>query len=330
LAIKQGSRVVECELCPKQCRIGHGQRGDCRVRINIEGRLLSVVYARPCSLHIDPVEKKPLFHFLPGTDIFSLATAGCNLKCLNCQNWEISQADPEDIAAYKAGPEEIVAFALREGCPSIAYTYTEPIIYYEYTYDTSLLAHSRGLKNILVTAGYINQKPLKKLCSVVDAANTDLKFFNDAMYRSNCDATLQPVLDALVTMRAMGVWLEVTNLVIPTMNDDPRDIQKMCSWISKNLGPDVPLHFSRFTPRYRLKNLPATPVKTLETAHRIALDAGLKFVYIGNVMGHDAESTYCPSCRRLLIGRQGFWITELNMQDGKCKFCGESIPGVWR
>ncbi len=330
MAVKKGTKIVECQLCPKACRIGHGQRGNCRVRINIDGKLLSVTYGRPCSLHVDPVEKKPLFHFLPGTSILSLATAGCNLHCLNCQNWEISQANPEDLHAYKADPGVIVATAKEKHCPSIAYTYSEPIIYFEYTYETSEIAHDNDMKNVLVTAGYINREPLKKLCKVVDAANTDLKFFDDELYRSNCDGTLQPVLDALVTMKEMGVWVEITNLIIPTLNDKPDKIAEMCRWIVNNLGDDTPIHFSRFYPRYRLKNLPPTPVESLTTALKIAQDEGVKFVYIGNVMGNEGESTFCPSCERLILERKGYWVLSNHIKDGSCSYCNEPIAGVWR
>ena len=322
--------VVECQLCPKQCRLREGERGNCRVRVNIEGKLISLVYGHPCAIHIDPIEKKPLFHFYPGSMILSLATAGCNLHCKNCQNWQISQSNPEDIPAYKLSPQQIVQITLRKNCKMIAYTYTEPLTFYEYTLDTSIIAKKHNLKNVLVTAGYLNRKPLKKLYSVIDAANVDLKFFDDEMYRKITTATLSPILDGLILAKEMNVWLEITHLIIPTLNDDFFLIEKMCQWIKNNLGDDVPLHFSRFYPHYLLKNLPPTPLKTLKRAAKIAKEVGLKFVYIGNVWGSDAENTYCPYDGKLLIRRVGYTILEYNLTpQGRCKYCGNFIPGRW-
>lgn len=322
-------KKIRCKLCPKSCLIREGERGDCRIRININGRLYTVVYARPCSIHIDPVEKKPLFHFYPGFPILSLATAGCNLHCKNCQNWEISQADPENIPAYRLRPEDIVAIARNEGCNLIAYTYTEPLTFYEYSLDTSIIAKAYDMKNVLVTAGYLNRKPLKKLYQYTDAINCDLKFFNDEMYRKITTATLKPVLDAMILAKEMDVWLEVTNLIIPTLNDNFAEIRRMCIWIRDNLGKDTPLHFSRFFPRYLLRNLPITPYSTLARAREIALEVGLNYVYIGNVFGSEAENTYCPYDKKLLIRRIGYKILENNIKDGKCKYCGKIIAGRW-
>jgi pyruvate formate lyase activating enzyme len=322
--------LIECELCPKHCRLEEDERGDCRVRVNIDGKLRSLVYGYPCALHIDPIEKKPLFHFYAGSVILSLATAGCNLHCKNCQNWQISQSNPEDVPAYKLNPHQIVQLALEKKCSMVAYTYTEPLTFYEYTLDTSLVAKEYNLKNVLVTAGYLNKKPLKKLYSVVDAANVDLKFFDDQMYRKITTATLMPILDALVLAKEMDVWLEVTHLIIPTLNDDFFLIEKMCKWIKNNLGDDVPLHFSRFYPHYLLKNLPPTPVDTLRKAREVAKSVGLKFVYIGNVWGIDAENTYCPYDGKLLIRRVGYSILQYNLtSEGKCKYCGNYIAGRW-
>jgi pyruvate formate lyase activating enzyme len=322
--------VVKCELCPKECVLERNQRGDCRIRVNFENKLYTLTYGYPCSIHVDPVEKKPLFHFFPGSSILSLATAGCNLHCKNCQNWQISQANPEDIPSYKLTPENIVALTLREGCSMLAYTYTDPLAFYEYAYDISVIAHGKLLKNVLVTAGYCNKEPLKKLYAVTDAANIDLKFFDDSLYRKITTASLGPVLDSLIMAKQADVWLEITHLVIPTLNDDFSLIKKMCVWIRDNLGKDVPLHFSRFYPHYLLKNLPPTPVATLQRAQDIAKEVGLHYVYIGNVWGGEGENTYCPYDGKLLIRRVGYKILEYNLTEDKCKFCGRHIAGRWK
>ena len=322
---------VVCELCPRGCEIPPGGAGDCRVRVNLDGKLYATTYGRPSSIHIDPMEKKPLYHFHPGTPILSIATAGCNLHCRHCQNWQLSQRGGEEMEQiFQLPPQQVVEEALNYQCRSIAYTYSDPVIFYEYVHDTSELAHARGLHNVMITAGYINQEPLKKLCRLLDATNTDLKGFSDAFYREVCSATLQPVLDALATFRAEGVWLEVTHLVIPTLNDDLSRIRRMAAWIARELGPGTPLHFSRFKPMYRLRNLPPTPVETLERARAEAMEAGLKYVYIGNVFGHEAESTYCPRDGSRLIHRVGHRILQNKLtEDGRCPDCGEQVPGVW-
>jgi pyruvate formate lyase activating enzyme len=322
---------VTCELCPRGCVIPEGASGDCRIRVNLDGKLVATTYGRPSSIHIDPMEKKPLYHFHPTSPVFSVATAGCNLHCLNCQNWQLSQRGGEEMEhIFRLEPAALVALAQEKDCQSIAYTYSDPIVFYEYVYDTSALAHEAGMSNVFVTAGYINKEPLRKLCSVLDASNTDLKAFDDGFYRKINDATLQPVLDALVIQREEGVWLEVTNLVIPTLNDDLAMIRRMAKWIRDNLGEDTPLHFSRFTPMYRMRNLPPTPTPTLEMARNEALDAGLHYVYIGNVSGLDASNTYCPRDGTLLIRRTGFHVDENNLTpDGRCPVCKETIPGVW-
>ncbi len=322
---------VECELCPRQCVIPEGGAGDCRVRVNLDGKLRATTYGRPSAVHIDPVEKKPLFHFHPRTDLLSIGTAGCNLHCQNCQNWQLSQRGGDEMEQiYKAMPEDLVASAVDNGCGGIAFTYSDPIIFYEYVYDTGLAAHARGLQSVFVTAGYINKQPLRKLCTVLDATNTDLKFFDDRGYREVCGATLKPVLEALVTFQEEGVWQEVTHLVIPTLNDDLATIRRLARWVRDELGADTPLHFSRFQPMYRLRNLPPTPVETLERARKEALDVGLHYVYIGNVFGHEAECTYCPRDGTLLVQRTGFVVTEVNLTaDGRCPACRQIIPGVW-
>ncbi len=262
--------MVECRLCPKRCKLVDGERGNCRVRVNRSGNLRTLVYGKPCSLHIDPVEKKPMYHFLPGTPIFSLATAGCNLHCAFCQNWSISQADPEELNNTDMPPQAIVQAAKRNHCRSIAYTYTDPVIYFEYAYDTAKLAKQNGLKNVLVTAGYIEHEPLLELCSICDGANVDLKSFDDRFYREYCDARLKPVMHALETMVKQGMLVEITNLIVPTANDDLGMIAEMCAWIKETLGEETPLHFSRFFPQYRLTDLPPTPTKTLLAAAHVA------------------------------------------------------------
>jgi len=322
---------IQCELCPKMCVIQPGQSGECRVRINIDGVLRTVVYGYPCSLYpYDPVEKKPLFHFLPGTRIFSVATVGCNLHCKNCQNWEISQANPEESQAYVCSPEKLVELAKERNCPSLAYTYTDPIIFYEYVYDTAKLARQAGIRNVLVTAGYINEQPWKKLLEYVDAANIDLKFISDDLYRRICSGTLKPVQNALVVAKASGILVEVTNLIIPTLNDKPEQIRQLSHWVKANLGGETPLHFSSFTPRYKLRHLPPTSPQTLDMAREIAISEGLNYVYIGNILSKEGQNTYCPSCKELLIERSGYTILKNQLKNGCCSRCGKEIYGVWR
>lgn len=323
------SDIFICELCPKSCRIAEGQSGDCRARIVIDGELRAVTYGRPCAIHVDPIEKKPLFHVLPATRTFSLATAGCNLHCKFCQNWTISQADPEDVRNVTMQPERVVEAAKAQRCMSIAYTYTEPVTFYEYVLETSTLARQAGLLNVTVTAGYINKEPMERLCSVVDASNTDLKAFSEAFYKDMCEGGLKPVLDGMVTMKEKGVWLEITNLIIPTFNDDLDMIRRMCKWIVTHLGAETPLHFSRFFPMYKVRNLPPTPADTLLRARQEALEIGLQYVYVGNLMGTEGESTFCPADRTLLIRRMGFSVLENYLVNGACPTCGNNIPGIW-
>jgi len=325
-----GDGRVQCRLCPAVCVLGEGRRGGCGVRINLEGRLRTLVYGRPVAQHVDPIEKKPLFHFLPASKAFSIATAGCNLGCVFCQNWQISQALPESARHLSLTPEEAVARARAAGCTTIAYTYTEPTVFYEYMYDTARLAHEHGLRNLWITCGYINPEPLRELCQVMDAANIDLKGFSEEFYNTYCEASLQPVLDTLRIAKEEGVWVEVTNLVIPGANDDPKMIREMCQWLVETLGPETPLHFSRFHPDYRLLDKPPTPPATLREAAAIARQEGLKHVYIGNLPTERGEDTFCPNCGSALIRRRGFQVTENVIENGRCPSCGADVAGVWK
>ncbi len=321
---------VQCKLCPKGCVIAPGQSGECRVRVNVDGKLLAVTYGRPCAVHVDPVEKKPLFHFLPGTGILSIATVGCNLHCKNCQNWEISQANPEDTPAAELPCEQVAQLAARYKCRSVAYTYTEPLVYYEYTLDSCRRVKEAGLHNVLVTAGYVNEEPMRRLCEYVDAANIDLKALSDTFYRDICQGTLTPVLNTLVISKSLGVEVEVTNLVIPTLNDSDKMLRDLCHWIVQNLGRETPLHFSRFFPQYQMKNLPPTPEATLDRAKEIAKTEGLHHVYIGNVTRPGTEDTSCAACGNRLVRRRGYQVLENRVQSGRCPDCDTEVYGIWQ
>jgi pyruvate formate lyase activating enzyme len=320
---------VQCGLCPKHCMIAEGESGECRIRVNIDGRLRAVTYGRPCSVHVDPIEKKPLFHMLPGSTILSIATVGCNLHCKNCQNWQISQCNPESSSSYRLAPEEIPSLASTQNCRSVAYTYTEPAVYYEYALDSARAVHEAGLMNVLVTAAYINLPPWRELCRHVDAANIDLKSMSERFYREVCSGTLRPVQDAIVAAKQAGVMVEITNLIIPTMNDSDEDLRSLARWIRENTGRDTPLHFSRFFPQYRMQNLPPTPAATLERARDIAADEGLHFVYVGNILSADGENTRCPHCGGLLIRRSRYTIIANHMRAGRCGYCGGEVYGLW-
>ena len=320
---------VRCHICPHNCLIHEGEMGICKTRVNIEGDLYSIAYGNPCSISIDPIEKKPLFHFLPGERVYSLATAGCNFRCLNCQNWQISQASPRELDHYDLMPGEIVEQAIAHHTKLIAFTYTEPTVFYEYMYDTAKTAHEKGLRTVFISNGYINQQPLLNLCPYLDAANIDLKCFDDAIYRKLDGGCLQPVLNTLKTLKEKGVWLEITNLLVPTYTDNTDMIEKMCHWLVENGFSDTPLHFSRFFPNYKLTNLPPTPESLLVQAKEIAEKAGIKFVYVGNIPSLNDENTFCPHCGRTVIMRNCFTVTKNYIYEGKCNFCSESIAGVW-
>ena len=320
---------IECQLCPRKCRIADLERGYCGVRENRDGTYYTLVHSRPCSINADPIEKKPLFHFLPGTTAFSIATAGCNIECLFCQNWQISQFRPEQIKNYHLTPGQIANAAVQEACRSIAYTYSEPVIFYEYMYDTAIAGNKKGVKSVMISNGYIMKEPLQKLCKLLAAVKIDLKAFSESFYRDYCKGELKPVLETLILLKEAGIWFEIVVLLIPTLNDSPRELKKMCGWIKNNLGPDVPVHFTRFHPTYKITNLPPTPVSTLEMARQTAIAAGIHFAYVGNVPGHEGEHTYCPKCGKLLIKRQGFYISTNRIEKGRCKECQHPIPGVW-
>jgi pyruvate formate lyase activating enzyme len=321
---------VRCNLCAHRCVIGSGNQGICRVRENNDGTLYTRAYGRTIARHVDPVEKKPLYHFYPGSRSYSVATPGCNFHCMFCQNWDISQITRGEILemGYEATPEQIAQDAVRKGCESIAYTYTEPTIFFEYSYDTALLAHREGLKNIYVSNGYMTPEMLDMIHPRLDAANIDLKAFRDETYRRVIGARLQPILDSLKKIRELGIWLEVTSLIIPGVNDDRAEIRDMAGFVARELGKDVPWHISRFFPAFRMDHTPSTPLQTLQVAKEAGLEAGLDYVYVGNVSSETDMNTVCPGCGKLLIERVNFGIIQNRIQDGHCPHCGTEIAGV--
>jgi pyruvate formate lyase activating enzyme len=327
---KLSDNKVQCELCPWQCVVEPGRRGHCEVRENRNGVYCSLVYGQIAANHNDPIEKKPFYHFLPGTSSFSIATAGCNVDCKFCQNWELAQRRPEELRSVAFTAEELVAYAERWECESIAFTYNEPTVFNEFVYDVASQARTRGIKSVIISNGFINQKPLLDLCKVIDAYKVDLKSFSEDYYRDVVGGRLAPVLETLVILKEQGVWSEIVYLTVPTLNDNASEIQDMVEWILKKLGPDIPVHFSRFYPKYKLKNLPPTPVATLEKLYNTAREAGLNHVYLGNVPGHAGENTICPKCNEIIIGRVGYRIFKNKVIDGKCDYCGQKIAGVWK
>jgi pyruvate formate lyase activating enzyme len=326
---KLDNKKIECHLCPRQCKVGDKERGYCGVRENRGGVYYTVVYGRMCAAHVDPVEKKPLFHYLPGTMAFSMATAGCNVNCKFCQNWDLSQSRPEQVPAQFAPPQRVAEMARQSSCPTIAYTYSEPVVFAEYAMDTADAGHAAGVRSIVVSNGYIQTEALKTAYGKMDAVKIDLKSFFDAYYRKVVTGELKPVLDTLVTLRKMGKWVEIVYLVLPTLNDSDAELKSLAAWIKGNLGTSVPLHFTQFHPSYLMKNLPVTPVKTLERAKAIADAEGLHFVYIGNVPGHPAQNTYCPKCKHMLVERIGFTASKIVIRKNACPNCHEPIPGIW-
>ncbi|MFO7676031.1 MAG: AmmeMemoRadiSam system radical SAM enzyme [bacterium] len=322
--------VVRCELCPRACVLPPGGRGACRARENRDGRLISLVYGRPATVGKEPIEKSPFFHFLPGTLRLTLATAGCNQTCKYCQNWELSQSRPEDLPAYDLPPDSVLALALREGVPTICLTYSEPVVFLEYACDIARAARRSGLRTAVVTGGYCNPGPFAELCSLVDAVKIDLKGFTESFYQDVCGSSLAPVLAACRVARASGTHFELVNLVVPSLNDDSAAVAAMCRWLADSLGRDIPIHFTRFSPAYRLANAAPTPVATLERCVRIARAAGLEYAYVGNVPGHERENTDCPDCDARLISRTGYRVGANRLVAGHCPDCGKTIPGVWQ
>ena len=317
---------TRCTICPTGCELSDGEVGDCHVRENRGGSIHCITFNRPASVSIDPVEKKPLYHFLPGTPTLSVGTAGCNLHCKQCQNWELSQSSL--TSPTKLTPDDIAQAALDAACPSISYTYAEPLVSYEFTKACCETAARVGIKNVLVTAAYINPQPLRALCRHVDAANVDLKSFSSAFYREICGAELGPVLNALKIMKEMDVMVEITNLLIPTLNDSEEETRQLSAWVVQELGPETPLHFTRFYPRHQLKDLSPTPVEILLRAREIAMENGASHVYVGNITDRVGESTWCPGCGSLLVERTGYSI-QSNLTEGSCPSCARQLHGLW-
>ena len=322
---------VRCGVCFRGCILKEGGRSFCRNKENIEGRLYNLVYGRPSAVHIDPIEKEPSLHMLPGTKILCFGTAGCNFRCKFCHNWHLSQRSIEEMEyTYDLLPEQAVEIAVNEKIPTLSFTYNEPTSFYEYVYDIAKLAKKRGLRILWHSNGGMNPKPLKELLQYTDAVTIDLKGFTKKFYQGASSAKLEPVLRTLRIIREEGKWLEIVNLQIPSLNDSPQDVKRMCLWIKENLGEYTPLHFSRFFPNYKLTNLPPTPIKKLEEAYKIAKGVGLEYVTIGNVPGHRYNSTFCPNCGKRLIQRIHFMVFSNNLTGGKCKFCSHNIPGIWK
>lgn len=320
---------IECQICPRRCRVTDLERGYCGTRENRADKYYTLVYGFPCSANIDPIEKKPLFHFLPGARAFSLATAGCNVNCKFCQNWEISQMRPEQTDNFELSPQAAIDICLRERVPVIAYTYSEPVIFYEFMYDIAELGQKSGIKSAMITGGYIEPEPLKALLPQLDAVKVDLKAIREDYYRNIVGGQLKPVLDAVIQIKNSGAWLEIVYLVVPTLNDSEAEFRDLAHWIKNYIGVETPVHFSRFHPLYLLKNLPPTPQTTLERAYEICRAEGLEYVYLGNLPGHRAESTYCPKCGKILIERRGYQILQKNIEGNLCRFCRKVVPGIF-
>lgn len=321
--------TVKCLLCPNECIIPDGQRGICRARMNAGGEMRSLVYGRPMATAVDPIEKKPFYHFLPGSEAFSLSTSGCPLRCRFCQNWQISQASPEDYDVDFTSAETVASTSAERKAEVIAFTYNEPTVFTEYLLDIAREGRKRGLRSVAVSCGYMNPQPLADICKHLDAIKVDLKGFSKSFYRDVCGAELEPVLRTIRTIARSKVHLEIVNLVVPTLNDSDESLRGLVGWVADEVGPDVPLHFSRFYPNYQLQNLPPTPVRTLERARELALAKGLRHVYIGNVPDHEGNHTYCPGCGKRVIERLGFFVVSMNLEGGRCRFCQRAVAGVW-
>lgn len=326
---KLSGERIRCNICFRGCVVSNGGRGFCRNKENRKGTYYTLIYDRPCAIHVDPIEKEPALHMLPGSSIFCLATASCNNRCKFCHNWHISQRSVEETTNYYFTPQDIVRMAKESNSCAVSFTYAEPIAFYEYMFDIAKLAKQEGLRTLCHTNGLINRAPLLALLQTLDAITIDLKGFTNKFYHDVCSSRLEPVLESLKTIRQTQVHLEIVNLVIPTLNDNEDDIKRMCSWIKNHLGEQTPLHFSRFFPSYKLRNLPPTPIPTLEKAKEIADEVGLHYVTIGNVPGHKYNSTYCPRCKKRLVHRVHFRVYTNNVQEGRCRFCRHPIPGIW-
>jgi pyruvate formate lyase activating enzyme len=322
--------LVRCLLCAQECTLLPGERGKCRVRVNVGGEMRSLSYGRPLAIHVDPIEKKPFYHFLPGTSAFSLSTAGCPLRCKFCQNWQISQSSPEDHDTPFTPPASVVAAAVDRRSPVIAFTYNEPTVFTEYLTDIARSARPQGIRSVMVSCGFAREQPLAEICGVLDAIKIDLKGFSEDFYRNVCGAELKPVLRSIKQIAAAGrVHLEIVNLVVPTLNDAEPMLRALAEWLMGEVGPDVPLHFTRFHPDYQLLNLPPTPVATLEKARGIAMERGLRYVFVGNVPDNAGNHTYCPGCGKVVIRRNSFFVLEKHLKGGHCEYCGRQIAGVW-
>ena len=321
---------VQCFLCPNHHIMKPGEVTYCRTRINHQGTLRVLAYNNPCILNIDEIEKGPFYHFLPGTKSLALGIGGCNLRCLYCQNWEASQERPDQTNNILDLPKEEVAKGADEKkCRTICYTYTEPVVYLEYIKEAAAYTSARGIRNVVCTAGFINPEPLKDMCRHIDAFAVTLKAFNDKFYQKICGQTMAPVLKSMEFIKEQNKWLEIINLIVPTYNDDMKVIEEMCQWVKEHLGAETPIHFGRFMPEYKLRDLPQTPIKIIDQARQIGLEAGLKYVYTFNVAPHEGNNTFCPNCGKAIIKRLGFKILENNCPNGACKLCGTKLPGVW-
>lgn len=327
---KHEEKEVQCHLCRHNCRIADGNRGICTVRENRDGTLYSLVYGLPCAWHTDPVEKKPLFHFYPGSKAFSIATVGCNFQCLHCQNHDISQMprNSRRVIGEAMSPEDVVEEAIRNGCRSISYTYTEPTIFYEYALDIAKLARERGLSNNFVTNGYIEEEPLKAIRPYLDGANIDLKSFSEHFYRTICKAELSQVLKTIQSYKALGIWIELTTLIIPGHNDSDEELTSIVRFIKQELGIETPWHVSAFYPTYKLLDAERTPARTLSRARQAGIAEGLRYVYTGNIPGNDGENTFCWNCKKRVIHRHGFSILSYDIHDGQCLFCKAAVDGI--
>ena len=324
-----GEKKVQCRLCPHECRVADLERGTCGVRENRGGTYYTLVHSTPCSAHVDPIEKKPLFHYYPTTQAFSIAAAGCNMVCKFCQNWEISQKRPEQVKSIDLPPDRVIWAAKQNNCKTVAHTYTEPVVFFEYMLDCAVVGKEKGVPNVMISNGYIREKPMRELCKYLGAVKIDLKAFTDKFYKEMCGGTLKPVLDTLTVLKDEGIWFEIVVLLIPTLNDSKEEIGQMTKWIVKELGPDVPVHFSRYYPTFMLKSIPPTPPETVLQARNIAMANGVKFAYVGNMLS-EAESTYCPKCGKVLIERLRYVCRPSGLKGNTCKYCGETIPGVFK